>query len=364
MKKISALVFALILGLFTHCFAQTVSLEDMAGEMIILGFNGDSVDSKGFKQIISQIKDNKISGVIFFENNIKNREEFYKLTSAVYNSKMRFRPFISIDMEGGEIQRMNSGNGFKNFPSAVEISKGGLKKSGEKYSLMAEELQSMLINLNFAPCVDIDLNSESILHKKKRSYSRDPRKVSAYAETFIKAHFDKNIITSVKHFPGHGSVKGDTHLNFVDASGTFKEEELLPYKQLMNKNPLQMVMVSHIYNKKFDEIYPASLSNSTVTGLLRNTMGFNGIVITDDLDMGAVRENYKLDEIVIQAINAGCDILLFSNREHHNPNLAEDIHKIIQKAVIDGQISPQRIQESYDRITALKEKLILNEPKN
>ena len=238
-----------------------------------------------------------------------------------------------------------------------------IKKAGELYSDMAQTLSSSLFNVNFAPCVDLDLNENSILHKKERSYSSDPNKVTLYAYEFIKAHSDKAIVTALKHFPGHGSVSEDTHLNFADATATHKDEELLPYENLMFKNDLQMVMVSHIFDSNYDEIYPASLSYETIGKLLRRNMNFNGVVVTDDLDMGAIRQNYDLEETVIQAVNAGNDILLFSNRERHNPNLADDINKIIKNAILDGLIEPSRIQESYDRIIKLKKTIVASEKK-
>ncbi len=364
MKRILILLLCAIFFPSCTAFGAEVSLDEMIGQMIILGFNGNSVNSRGFKNIVKDLNSGKVSGVIFFEDNIKNPENLYKMTETVYKSTMQNRPFIAIDMEGGQIQRMNNKNGFKNFPSASEIAAADdLKKANETYSNMAEMLNSMLFNLNFAPCVDLDLNENSILHKKQRAYSGDSAKVSAYANEFIKAHYDKNIITALKHFPGHGSVSGDTHLGFVDSTKTHKDIELYPYEDLMFKNDLQMVMVSHIFNENLDTLYPATLSYDTVGSLLRREMGFKGVVITDDLDMGAIKHKFDLEETVIQAINAGNDILLFSNRKPNNPNLADDISKIIKNAILEGLIEPIRIQQSYDRITKLKRTLIINEKK-
>ena len=364
MKKILLLLLCAVFSAFIPVFSADASLDEMIGQMIILGFNGNRDSSRGFKDIIKDLNDGKISGVIFFEDNIKNPENLYEMTEKIYKTRMQTRPFIAVDMEGGYIQRLNSQNGFTDFPSALEIAKeNNSKKAGEVYSNMADVLSSKLFNLNFAPCVDLDINENSILHQKQRSYSGDPAKVSIFADEFIKAHYDKNIITTLKHFPGHGSVSGDTHLNFTDATETYKDIELTPYEDLMFKNDLQMVMVSHIFNKNLDEIYPASLSYDTVSGLLRREMGYKGVVITDDLDMGAIRQNFDLEETVIQAINAGNDILLFSNRKHHNPNLADDINKIIKNAILEGLIEPSRIPQSYERIIKLKQTLVTSEKK-
>jgi len=364
LKKILALfLFTVIFGV-CPAFSIETSLDEMIGQMIIVGFKGNSTFSKGFRKVSNELKEGKISGVIFFEDNIKNKENLDEMTQILYSARMAARPFIAIDMEGGQVQRMNNKNGFKDYPSAQKIAKElDLKKAGEMYSDMAQTLSSSLFNLNFGPCVDLDINENSILHKKERSYSKDPNKATLYGYEFIKAHSDKGIVTALKHFPGHGSVAEDTHLNFADATSTFSEDELIPYENLMFKNDLQMVMVSHIYNENYDEIYPASLSYNTIGKLLRRNMGFEGVVITDDLDMGAIRQNYDLEETVIQAINARNDILLFSNRERHNPNLADDINKIVKNAIVDGLIKPSRIQESYDRIIKLKKTIIANEKK-
>ncbi len=364
MKKMLSLIAFITFFAAAPAFSAEASLDQMIGQMIILGFKGNSTLSKGFREVSNDLKEGKISGVIFFEDNIKNKEHLDEMTQILYSTRMAARPFIAIDMEGGQVQRMNAENGFINYPSAKKMAEEyDIKKAGELYSDMAQTLSSSLFNVNFAPCVDLDLNENSILHKKERSYSSDPNKVTLYAYEFIKAHSDKAIVTALKHFPGHGSVSEDTHLNFADATATHKDEELLPYENLMFKNDLQMVMVSHIFDSNYDEIYPASLSYETIGKLLRRNMNFNGVVVTDDLDMGAIRQNYDLEETVIQAVNAGNDILLFSNRERHNPNLADDINKIIKNAILDGLIEPSRIQESYDRIIKLKKTIVASEKK-
>ena len=246
MKKI-ILILVMILSIQIPLFAA--DLNEMIGQMIIVGFVGDNVKSKGFKEVLKQVENNEISGVIFFEDNIKNKEEFLKMTSALKNSKAKYPPFIAIDMEGGYVQRMNKNNGFKNFKSAKQISKLTEDEAYKEYFEMAKMLKEADINLNFAPCVDLAVNKESIIEQKERSYSNDPKVVVKYAKQFIKAHEKNNIITSIKHFPGHGSPTGDTHLGFVDATKTYSDNELYPYLYLADVSPLQTVMISHLYNK-------------------------------------------------------------------------------------------------------------------
>lgn len=351
MKKI-ILILVMILSIQIPLFAA--DLNEMIGQMIIVGFVGDNVKSKGFKEVLKQVENNEISGVIFFEDNIKNKEEFLKMTSALKNSKAKYPPFIAIDMEGGYVQRMNENNGFKNFKSAKQISKLTEDEAYKEYFEMAKMLKEADINLNFAPCVDLAVNKESIIEQKERSYSNNPKVVVKYAKQFIKAHEKNNIITSIKHFPGHGSPTGDTHLGFVDATKTYSDNELYPYLYLADVSPLQTVMISHLYNKNIDKKYPASLSYQTIEKFLRVQTNFDGVIITDDLDMGAIRKNYDLYEIVSLSINAGENILLFSNRFEHDKKLVDKINLAIKRGLVDGYILSDNLVNSYERIIKLK----------
>ncbi len=356
MKKILAALFVLIIFALNNA-SNAADVDEMIGQMIILGFRGNTVKSKGFKTVLNQVEKGEIGGVIFFEDNIKNKEEFLKMTTALKNSKAKIKPFISVDMEGGNVLRMNENNGFKNFKSAKEVSKLTTKEAYMEYSNMAKELSDMNINLNFAPCVDLAINKDSIIETKERSYSKDPKVVISYAKEFIKAFDDKKIATSIKHFPGHGSPTGDTHLGFVDITNTYKDEELIPYIELANLKPTQTVMVSHLYNKNIDARYPSSLSYNTIEKFLRIQTDFKGVTITDDLDMGAIKKNYELYEIVPLAINAGENILLFSNRANEDDKLARKINLIIKNGLIEGAILPSCILESYKNIVELKKKI-------
>lgn len=357
MKKFLAILFGLLLFAFNNA-AFAADVDEMVGQMIILGFNGNTVKSKGFKTVLEQVEKGEIGGVIFFEDNIKNKEEFLKMTTALKNSKAKYKPFIAIDMEGGSVLRMNENNGFKNFKSAKEVSKLTTKEAYKEYSDMADELAKMNINLNFAPCVDLAINKDSIIETKERSYSKDPKIVADYAKEFIKAFDDKKIATSIKHFPGHGSPTGDTHLGFVDTTNTYKDEELIPYMELANLKPTQTVMVSHLYNKNIDARFPASLSYNTIEKMLKIQTDFKGVIVTDDLDMGAIKKNYELYEIVTLGINAGENILLFSNRANNDDKLAKKINLIVKNGLIEGTILPSNILESYKKIIKLKKEII------
>lgn len=349
--------FLLFLLLFFAAPVFALDIDEMTGQMIMLGFNGDTVKSKGFKTVLKQVETGKIGGVIFFEDNIKNKDEFLKMTSALKNSKAKVKPLLAIDMEGGYVQRMNSKNGFKDFKSAKTVSRFTEDEAYAEYFEMAKTLKEAGINLNLAPCVDLAINKNSIIDKQERSFSSDPKVVVKYAKQFIKAHNDNKIAVSLKHFPGHGSPTGDTHLGFVDATGTYTDEELYPYLELANLNNRETIMISHLYNKNLDDTYPASLSYKIIEKFLRVQTDFNGVIITDDLNMGAISKNYELEQVITLAINAGNNILLFLNRSTPDENLPDKINFKIKHGLIDGQILPENILNSYNRIIELKKNL-------
>ena len=347
MKKIILILFLLT------SFSFASDLDYKIGQMIIVGFSGNSIHSFGYKRVLNQLKNNQISGVLLFNRNIKSKNDLIKMNEKlIKNSSLT--PFISIDNEGGQIQRYD----FVSHKSAYEVSKLDIYDAKEEYSKMAQTLTDLKINLNFAPCVDLEINQESIIKKKQRSYGINPSEVSKYAEIFVKEHNKKKIATSIKHFPGHGSVEGDTHLGFVDATKTFKKEELIPYYELKNLDKLNMVMVSHIFNSNFDENYPASLSKKTIKELLIDEIGFNGVIVSDDYDMKSIRDNYSLRDIVVNSINSGINILLFSNNiEGKDNNLPIKIRKIIKKEIELGNIKIEDIENSYRKIVRLKRRL-------
>ena len=343
-------IILLICILSSFCFAD--ELDNQISQMIIVGFMGDSVHSKGFKKVLKQVKKGEISGVILFKKNIKTKKDLIKMNKKLLKAN-KITPFISIDNEGGNIQRFD----FETFLSAKDVSELSIDEARNEYEKMADLEKELLINFNFAPCVDLEINKNSIISSNKRSYSDDYKTVVKYSKIFIEEHNKKKIITSIKHFPGHGSVSNDTHLDFVNSTETFMKDELMPYYELKNYDKLNTVMVSHIFNSNFDNEYPASLSKKTID-FLREGIGFKGVIVSDDFDMGAIKKNYSLRKNIVLAVNAGVDILLFSNNiDKYDKDLAQRIKKIIKEEILKGTIDPKTIQEANSRILKLKQEL-------
>jgi beta-N-acetylhexosaminidase len=206
--------------------------------------------------------------------------------------------------------------------------------------------------------VDLDLNPENpIIGKLERSFSREPATVTRHALAVIDAHRRYGILTAPKHFPGHGSAAGDTHEGFVDVTGRWSAVELEPFQSLIRQGKADMIMSAHIFNGKLDPAWPATLSARTLNGLLRQEMGFEGVVISDDLQMKAIAARYGLETVIRQAILAGVDILLFANNSVFEEDIAARAAETIRALVEKGDIPRERIDESFRRIMKLKERL-------
>jgi len=224
------------------------------------------------------------------------------------------------------------------------------------YTQMSKELKSVGINYDLAPVVDLDINKQNhVIHGLGRSFGKAPKIVAKYASTFIDAMHSHGVLTSLKHFPGHGSSVGDTHKGFVDVTNLWKKVELEPYRLLNHK--ADTVMVAHVFNKRIDAKYPATLSKKTVNGLLRKKLGFDGVVITDDLQMGAISKKYGLRTTLKLAINAGDDILLIGNQlDPEQVKATKKLVQTIKSLVKTGEVKAKQIDKAYSRIQELKAK--------
>jgi len=331
----------------------------MIANMVMIGFDGTSVNQNS--KICKDISKYDLLGVILFEKNINSKKQLLKLTTDLRNCSNSNKFLISIDQEGGAVQRIKSKYGFYGrYPRASKVSNYSSQKAKKIYTKMAKELSGVGINFNLAPVVDLKINKQNkVIVKKGRSYSKNPKIVAKYSSIFIDAMHSNNIITSLKHFPGHGSSKGDTHKGFVDVSNKWDKIELKPYNILIKSNTVDTIMVAHVFNKNIDNKYPASLSFKTITKLLRWHMDYHGVVISDDLQMGAITSKYSLKQILKLSINAGNDILLFGNQLNKKKKVSlKKIIDTVMQLIKEEKIDIKDIIKANKRIEKLKEKLL------
>ena len=337
-----------------------MELKQKIAKMLIVGFDTLKVNRED--PIYRDIKEYSLGGVILFDSfykdrdkakNIKDPKQLKELTSqlqAIREQKL----LIAIDQEGGKVARLKEERGFLKSISTKQVAKKGIKEAKKIYADLASELKNLGINLNFAPMVDLGINKDSkIIYKLERTYSDNPDLVSEYAEIFMEALKDNKVLSCLKHFPGHGSAKEDSHEGFVDISDTWSEIELEPYKRLIYKT--KMIMTAHVYNKNLDNKYPATLSYNINTKLLREKLGYKGVIIGDDLQMGAIKKHYTNKEALKLCINSGVDIIMYCNQL--GDDSAEDIIETVYELVKSGDISYERIEEANKRIDKILEEL-------
>lgn len=352
---------------------STLHLRDKIGQMIMVGFKGTSPSDPEVQELKRQSEEGLIGGIIFFAYNLDNPKQVEKLTHSFKQAHTPHPLLLAIDQEGGKVQRLRKKNGFTDFLSAKEVTQQFPDSSTAYYAEMAKMVQDVGFNMVLGPVVDLEYNPKDqkpspVIGALGRSYDADPQVVSRYASSFITAFHQHGILTALKHFPGHGYAQKDSHNGMVDVTLTHSSLELEPFYQLINSGQTDAIMTAHLVNRTYDRLHPATLSRKTLKPLLRDK-GYKGVIISDCLHMGAIQDHYAFKEVIIRAINAGVDILLFSNNKGSNintsstegrvpsPQLVEQIIGVIEQAVADGQISARQIQESYRRIVKMKKKI-------
>lgn len=322
----------------------SMSQTEKLGQMMMIGIQGTKVDDDS----LYMLNQYHMGGVILFDRNMDSSEQVKQLTSDLQaQSNEKVPLFIGIDEEGGDVVRM--AEKLTPPPSQKEIGATGDIEQAKTWAIKtAKSLKDMGINVNFAPVADVGSND-------KRSYSTDTNTVIDFVRAATKGYQQENIIYSLKHFPGIGKGKVDSHVDSsnIDASkDTLMAEDILPFKTIIDENEPNdyFILVSHLKYPALDEEYPASLSSKIMTDLLRNELGYKGIIITDDMEMGAVANHNDFRSIGVNAVKAGADIVLVCHEYEHQ----QEVYLGLLDAVNSGEISQERIDESVKRIIKVK----------
>lgn len=344
----------------------TVTLAEKIAQMLLVGFRGTTLDESTY--IVRDIREYRIGGVILFDRDAKLGTSGRNITSPVQTraltaslQALSATPlFIAVDQEGGNVARLKESCGFPPTVSARYLGTLNDPAVTAAYAAgIAATLADNGFSMNFAPVLDLNVNPASpAIGAKERSFSADPAVVSAHARLFVAAHDRYGVATCCKHFPGHGSAAGDSHLGFVDVTDTWTEQELEPYRTLIGEGNCRMVMTAHVFNRKLDPELPATLSRPTITGILRERLGFDGVVVTDDLQMQGLTQFFDYRTIVEQSIQAGVDIILVSNNLEYDPDVVPATINHVVELVRTGKITERRIDQSYRRIMTLKRRLM------
>ena len=345
---------------------EDLDLRNKIGQMFIVGFRGYELEANS--SIYKLITRNNIAGVILFDYDVpskgkkqRNISSFQQLQALCTQLQKagNYHLFISIDQEGGKVSRLKEKYGFPQTVSANFLGENNKPHITASYAARtADLLQSLGINLNFAPCIDLNIDPNCpVIGAVERSFSSNPQVVVPNAKIWIEQARNKGIISAIKHFPGHGSSAKDTHNGMVDVSDTYNPQELEPFRLLTQENFTDMVMTSHIFNSKFDSLYPATLSYATLTNVLRVQMGFNGVIVSDDMAMGAIAKEYSFEVALQKAIEAGVNLFILSNNgEKYDENIAFTAIDVVFNLVKSGKLDKKYIVESYAKVEELKAK--------
>ena len=341
------------------------TLEQKIGQMLMIGFRGIELTKNN--HIYSDIKKLNIGGVVFYDfdqhssgkiiRNVKSPAQVKKLCTDL-QALSETPLLISIDQEGGRVNRLKPTYGFPVLTASAQHLGDLDNLDSTKYwtKQTAELLKEMGINFNYAPVLDLNVNPKSpAIGNLERSYSAKPETVTKHAKAVLEVYKKYQIIGSLKHFPGHGSAASDSHLGMTDVSKTWTKKELIPYKNLIETDAVEVIMTAHVYNENLDTL-PATLSKKIMTDILRKQLGWEGIIISDDMHMGAIEKHFGLEFAIEKAINAGVDIIMFSNnsKNFYDRKAAEKAVAIIQKLIKEGKVIEAQIEASYEKIMKLK----------
>ncbi|ETI69807.1 beta-N-acetylhexosaminidase [Neobacillus vireti] len=333
-----------------------MSLDDKIGQMILAGVSGTTMDASA-KKLISQIH---VGGIIFYKNNFETSAQAVQFVNQLKAGNSSSLPLLlGVDQEGGRVTRLPGG--LVNFPPNKQIGQVNNPDFSFKVgTLLGRELKEFGLNLDFAPVLDINSNPNNPVIGD-RSFGNNAEIVSKLGVQTMRGIQSQNVITTIKHFPGHGDTSVDSHLDLPIVNKSLKELkelEIIPFERAINQGA-DVVMVAHILLPQLDKTNPGTMSKAVMTDLLRKQLGFTGVIITDDMTMGAITEHFDIGKAAVESVKAGSDIILVG----HDYNNVVKIISSLKTAVQNGEISEQRLNESIERIIQLKRNYSINDTK-
>ena len=323
------------------------------GQLLMLGFYGDTPDQRSARALARHIEAGRAGGAVFLRHNVGSRRGVEALTQLFHDAGGRNAPLISVDQEGGKVQRLGEKHGYTDIPEAGRVSaRMSPAQARALYARAGAEIRASGFNVNLAPAIDLHDPNNPVIGKYERAYGTDPKTVSAYGQAFIEGFARAGVSCVAKHFPGHGTSRGDSHDGFVNITRTWSDAELEPFRRLAGVAPI--VMGGHLIHEELTGRTPVTFSGELLEGMLRGKLGFGGAIMTDDLDMGAIRQNYSMRDAVVRSVAAGNDIVLMSNSADPDPDFAAQAVAWIKRAVADGEIAPGRVDDAHARVMRVK----------
>ena len=344
----------------TPVASSVAPLREKIARLLLVGFRGTTVDEAA--ATVADIRERKLGGVLLFDvdqptggvRNVVDPDQVTALTAGLQEAAGG-DVIIATDQEGGRVARLDERHGFPATRSAAELGRiGDPDVTRQAARALAETLRAAGVNLNLAPVADLNLNPDNpAIGTLDRSFGADPSAAVGHVRALVAGHLDVGVGTAIKHFPGQGSATADTHAGFVDVTDTWTRTELEPFASLIADGPAQAVMTAHIFAGQLDPDLPATLSPAIIGSLLRGELGFDGVVISDDLQMGAIRDQYGYEDALLRALRAGIDLLLIANQQVFVPDVVEQTITAIEGFVTGGSLSVSVIDAAEARVASL-----------
>ena len=340
--------------------ASAAALRRKIARLLIVGFRGMTVDDAPW--IKEAIQRDGLGGVILFDRdqttggarNIESPEQVRELVADLKALAQDRELIVAIDQEGGVVTRLSPKHGYPAVASEEAIGEQGDTAVQAWADGIAATLRDAGINLNFAPVVDLDVNpTNPAIGALHRAFSDDPAVVARDAAIEVNAHRAEGVVTALKHFPGLGSASTNTDFGVADVTATWTDRELDPYRNLIAGGNVDMIMAAHVVNGQIQPGAPASLSEATVTGLLRGQLAWDGAVVTDDMGASAITRTFGFGDAIALALEAGNDILLYANQQAYDPELPGKVIDEVVRIVGNGWVTEAQIDRSIERIGAL-----------
>jgi beta-N-acetylhexosaminidase len=360
----AALVVVLIAGCGSIAVERFGRLNPRLGELLLVGFHGTTLhDNPALDTLLCKTR---VAGIILFARNVVDAEQTKRLTGDMTARALQCTGralLVAVDAEGGGVMRLGPGAGWTATLSHQDLGQAGdLVQTELEARRIGGMLRDVGINWNLAPVVDVGYNpANPVIVGAGRSFGANPALVAVQARAYIAGMHAAGVLTAIKHFPGHGSSMADSHEGFVDVTETARPDvELLPYRVLLAEGLVDAVMTAHVYNRNIDTRVPATLSHSTIDGVLRKQLGWGGLVVSDDMRMGAIERHYGSGDAAVRALRAGVDLVLIADdRLPGGRSASAETLKDIRRAVRRGRLPAARVDEALARIAVLRSRLTL-----
>lgn len=339
-------------------FRPRDGLATAVAELLVVGFYGATSRSFSARLLARQVQRGQVGGVFFVNQNVGTIDELTDLMRLFRTGDKH--PLIAIDHEGGVVQRLTRSHGFTPLPAARTVAQAlSPSQARQLYAIAGKELAAFGFNINLGPVLDVDDPKNPAIGRLRRSYGTEPERIVAYAESFTSGFASAGIHCAAKHFPGHGRSAKDSHYEVADISAHWTEAELEPFARLIaSPHAPAMVMTGHLYiDHLATDGRPATISAPITTGLLRQKLGFKGVVITDDIDMDALSNFMSRKEAMVGALAAGNDLVMIKNLFGYDPLLPQRAVRWVREAIAEGLLSEVQITESVKRVRAIRQKV-------